>query len=58
MQKPAVSRTLTGPANAVAEQAFDVAKRSWKYSPGLFKRTFQKLRTMLIGGAEKGASTR
>jgi hypothetical protein len=41
--------------NAVAEQAFEVAKRSWKYSPALFRRTFQKFRTIFVGGAEKGA---
>ncbi len=41
--------------NAVAEQTLEVAKRSWEYSPGLFKRTFQKFRTMHIGGEEKGA---
>jgi hypothetical protein len=40
--------------NAIGEQVFEVAKRSWTRSPGLFRRTFQSLRTLLIGETEKG----
>jgi hypothetical protein len=40
--------------NAAAEEAFEVAKRSWKYSPSLFRQTFQELRPTLLDGAEVG----
>ena len=40
--------------NATAEEAFEVAKRSWDRSPALFHRTFHDLRGVEIGGEETG----
>jgi hypothetical protein len=40
--------------NMSAEQTFEVAKRSWNRSPGLFHQTFDDVRAVVIEGEEAG----
>src|SRR5215510_6190671 len=39
-------------SNAVAEESFEVAKRSWTRSPGLFHQTFHDVQAIVLEGEQ------